>query len=347
MRVGDIGEFDLIGRLDAVLSVENERRVEGLRAHGLHIMRGIGDDAAAWRSEGGVRVLTTDTMVEGVHFDLAYTDWGDLGWKSIATNVSDVAAMGCVPTCAVVTLGLRPDLPVDGLEAMYEGMMRFADLCHPEIPGLVIVGGDVVKSPVFFVSVTLEGAASSDGTLMTRDAAQPGDIVCLTGSVGASGAGLRLLQGANAQCAVDPERAAYLRLAHSRPAPCVAAGISLATAGVRCAMDVSDGLLDDLNKLCRAAGVGARIRMQDIPVDRRLAAAFPDDCLQFALNGGEDYVILFTAPSAILDELKRHGGLTTHAIGEVVASEPCVDVLDDAGNPIDLEAGGWDHFRSE
>ena len=112
-----MGEFELIDRLAARIEGENARRIREVDGRGFRMLCAIGDDAAAWDAPAGGRALTTDTMVEGVHFRLDYTAWRDLGWKCLATNISDVAAMGCVPTYAIVTLGLRPDLPVEGLEA--------------------------------------------------------------------------------------------------------------------------------------------------------------------------------------------------------------------------------------
>ena len=124
MLVREIGEFDLIERLAAAIDESNRLRVEALDSQGFRVVRSIGDDAAVWQTPGGTRVFTTDTMVEGVHFDLSYTSWRELGWKALATNVSDIAAMGCMPSFATVTLGLRGDLPVDGLLEMYKGMME-------------------------------------------------------------------------------------------------------------------------------------------------------------------------------------------------------------------------------
>ena len=154
MLVRDLGEFGLIELLAETLVEEG---VEGPEFTGDDLQSphlGIGDDAAVWESKAGTRVLTTDTMVEGVHFSLDLTGWRDLGWKAMAVNLSDVAAMGCVPTCSVVTLGLRDDQQVEGLVEMYRGM---AEACRSH--GGRVVGGDIVGSPVLFVSVTMEGEA--------------------------------------------------------------------------------------------------------------------------------------------------------------------------------------------
>lgn len=348
MQISELGEFNLIDRIAAVISRPNARRIQALDARGFRILRAIGDDAAAWNAPAGARVITTDAMVEGVHFNLNYTDWRSLGWKCLAANISDVAAMGCVPTYAVVTLGLRPDLPVEGLEALYEGMMDVAARC-----GGAIVGGDVVKSPAFFITVALQGAAPApNAPILLRSTAAPGDLIAVTGHLGASAAGLRLLMSrASPQPAADPDTAAYLTRAHNLPMPRVNEGVSLAAAGVRCAMDISDGLMDDLEKLCRASEVSALLHADRIPVDRRLKSAFPHDWLNLAVAGGEDYELLFTAPPELMDKASSALPEAISIIGRVVerpgdADVPLVRLLDAQANPIDVTSGGWDHFRS-
>ncbi len=346
MLVRDLGEFELIDRLAAVIAAANEQRIAQVGERGFRMLRAIGDDAAAWQDPSGVRVLTTDTMVERVHFDLRYTNWRDLGWKCLATNISDVAAMGCVPTWATVTLGLRPDISIAGLEELYKGVMELTDEC-----GGAVVGGDIVKSPVFFISVALEGAAAegSQNRLLLRDKASPGDRIAVTGHLGSSGGGLRLLQSDMDAAAkqADAFASAHLRRIHNRPTPRVQAGISLAQQGVRCAMDISDGLVDDLRKLCSASSVQAIIRTPSIPVDARLKAAFPQDWLALALGGGEDYELLFTAPPEIMHKAMADTGVPLTVIGEIVAGEPGVTVVDAQGKPLNIASGGWDHFRAE
>ena len=340
MLVRDIGEFELIDALAAAIAASNQQAIQSLDERGFRMLRAIGDDAAAWRSPQGDCVFTADTMVEGVHFDLRYTGWRDLGWKALATNVSDVAAMGCAPSYATVTLGLRGDIPVDGLIELYEGMMELTEKC-----GGAVVGGDIVKSPVFFISIALQGVAPSSAhdALLLRDAAQPGDQIAVTGNLGSSAAGLKLLmEGADASGLASY---AFLQNAHNRPIPRVSEGEALARIGVRCAMDISDGLVDDLGKLCRASEVGARIYTSDIPADDRLKATFPASWLALALGGGEDYELLFTAPSEVMHSVKASLTTPVTVIGEIVEAGQGVSVLDGRGNPMQVNAGGWDHFR--
>ena len=330
MLVRDVGEFDLIEALSQALSSPT---VGG--AHGLRI--GIGDDAAAWSSPGGDTVLTTDTLVEGVHFDLTWTGWADLGWKALAVNLSDVAAMGCAPTYAVVTLGLRGDLPVDGLTAMYGGTAEAA-----RWSGCVVVGGDITASPVFFISVAMLGSRPSTGGLLTRTGAVPGQAVAVTGSLGSSAAGLRLLRG----CVPADRHMRRLIDAHLRPQPRLAEGRAMADASVSAAIDVSDGLVADLAKLCEASGVGAEIDASSVPVDPALSSAFQDDWLEMALGGGEDYELLFTAPAETVECVAGEVDAPVTVIGRTVDAAEGVRVFDASGAPMDLPHQGWDHLES-
>ena len=346
MYVKDVGEARLIEMLAEAVGPSNVSRVNRPDGLGFRLRLSIGDDAAAWDGPAGATVLTTDTMIEGVHFSLDRVRWTDLGWKSVAVNLSDVAAMGCAPLYSVIALGLRDDLPVDGLVEMYHGM---SEACRQH--GGAIVGGDVVRSPVFFVSVSMVGAAPPSGgdrllehPLLTRSSAAPGEKIAVTGSLGCSAGGLRmLLQGLTEN--FDEETSAHLVSAHNRPIPRVSEGKALARHGVGTAIDVSDGLVDDLRKLCKASGVGARVYSDRVPADEFLRRAYPDDWLSLALSGGEDYELLFTAPPEVLDEVAQLLDVPVSAIGEVVDGPPEVTVLDKKGRPIAVEHGGWDHFR--
>ena len=344
MRVGDVSELDLIEVLAKVIGGEKPLGDQEVGSPGFRLRLSIGDDAAAWDGPAGSRVLTTDTMVEGVHFDLGRIGWADLGWKSLAANLSDIAAMGCAPLYSVVTLGLRGDLPVKGLEEMYRGMLEACRSCGGEI-----VGGDIVRSPVFFVSVAVvgagpatEGGVLGQAPLLTRGAATPGDKIAVTGSLGCSGGGLRMMLQ---ELSFDRETSAHLANAHNRPVPRVVQGLLLVGQGVAAAIDVSDGLVDDLRKLCESSGVGAVVHSAQVPADDVLKRAYPDDWLSLALSGGEDYELLFTAPPQVMERVTSLLDVPVSAIGEVVAEPQVVTVLDQAGSPIRVERGGWDHFR--
>lgn len=296
---------------------------------------GIGDDAAVWEASGTAEALTTDTIVDGTHFTLTTTGWSDLGWKALATNLSDIAAMGAAPGVAVVTLGLPADTVVEDVEALYDGLLA----ASAEF-GARVAGGDVVASPTLFITVALSGTLAREPMLRSNAAA--GDLVAVTGALGASAAGLAVLQGAAHADGADVDA---LRAAHRRPWPRVAEGMALAAAGVRSAMDLTDGLLDDLGKLCAAADRAARVEAACVPVHSAALAAFPEASLAMALNGGEDYELLFTAPPRLMASLGGKLECGVHVIGEIIPGAPGeVALVDAKGDMMTPPRRGWDHF---
>lgn len=333
MRISELGEFGLI----ELVRQWTQPDQSATDAAPYRLTVANGDDAAAVTFPTGplTELYTTDTMVDGVHFTAATTPWRDLGWKAIASNISDVAAMGGQPGAALVTLGLPPDTPVTSVEELYAGMM---EICRKF--GARIIGGDMVRSPIAFITVALTGICS--GPPMVRTAARPGHLVAVTGPLGSSAGGLRrLLATADGESIDESE----LVQQHWRPVPHVAAGQALAAAGVRSAMDVSDGLAGDLAKLCAASGVSAEIHADKVPALSALKTAFPDDWLDLALYGGEDYVLLFTAPADIMDPAMTQLPPGGAVIGEVKAGEPgSVLMLDGQGSPRPRVGAGWDHF---
>lgn len=328
-EIGSVGEFGAIDRLTRLIRGDREPQ---LQDHGIPILVDAGDDTAAFESDADTYLFTTDAMVEGVHFTRETLSWEDVGWKVMAVNVSDVAAMGGEPRYAVVTLGLPAEFSVSDLEALYEGALSMA-----EEGEFAIVGGDMVKSPVVFVSVALVGRIRP--APMTRDVASPGDLVAVTGPLGSSAGGLALLQGE------EGTKNDALLEAHRRPKPHLNEGRILLDEGVSCAMDVSDGLTADLGKLCLASGVSARVYSHRLPMLEALSNNFHESCLEKALTGGEDYVLLFTAPKGKIKRvIYRIPGAAV--IGEIVDGEPGrVTVLDENGDDITPSRTGWDHYR--
>jgi thiamine-monophosphate kinase len=326
-----VGEFELIAALKRVLDEYSSPP---------DLLLGIGDDAAAVRTVDGAQVLTTDTMVDGVHFRRGEADWGDVGWKSAVSNLSDIASMGASPLHALVTLGVPPDITTDQMEQMYRGMAAaFAEF------GGGIVGGDIVSSPVFFITVALTGQATViDGkpALLRRDQARPGDLIGVTGRLGGSAGGLKALNEHTSSQDADK-----LKRYHFRPVPRIQQGRRLVEAQLSCAMDVSDGLVADLEKLCAASEVGAVLDTASILLPPELKALYPEEALNLALTGGEDYELLFTAPFDTMDRLlARHRGQFTY-IGRII-EEPRtgdrVSVLNSDGTPMKLARKGWDHL---
>ena len=328
--VGDIGETGVIDRIAAQVT---SWKLGPPAAPGFELLLGIGDDAAAWRIADGVEVSTTDTVIEGVHFTRDTTPWADLGWKAWAANVSDVAAMGGVPLTGIVTLGLPSDLPLNALDALCDGMLQAC--AHYRT---LLVGGDIVASRDVFVTIAMNGLCA--GEPLRRDTAQPGDAIAVTGPLGASLGGLRLLLSGSASA--GPAADALVR-AHRRPRPRVESGVALVAAGIRCAMDVSDGLVADLGKLCAASGAGAMVNGAGVPVAPELSEVFPGEALRMALDGGEDYQVLFAGPPvAVARAAVAIEGVAV--IGEITSGIG-VTVVDESGAPVDTAGLGWDHLR--
>ncbi|MCK4964297.1 MAG: thiamine-phosphate kinase, partial [Dehalococcoidia bacterium] len=276
MKVSELGEFGLIELLAKIAGQLKDKSV----------LIGIGDDAACWRTEACAQLATSDSLIQDVHFTLSTTTWRELGWKALAVNLSDIAAMGGFPQYALVSLGLPGDIEVASVAELYEGMAELARLFD-----VSIVGGDSVGAPVVILSLAVVGKAQTTQTVLTRSAAAPGDRIAVTGYLGASAAGLAMLKKG---LEFDKETAATLREAHLKPHPRIVEGQALARHGVKAAIDLSDGLVSDLNKLCKASGVGARLFTNQIPVHPVVRRSFGDDSIELALSGGEDYELLFT-----------------------------------------------------
>jgi thiamine-monophosphate kinase len=352
LTVAQIGEFGLIDRLGRVLMGAGH---DTLRPGATGDI-GIGDDAALWQPRPGFHeVLTTDALIEDVHFRHRTTSWRDLGWKALAQNVSDIAAMGASPTRAFVTLGLRPDTRVADVEDLYHGMASLALSVSEGGCALDIAGGDTVSSPVTVLSVTVLGELRGGG--LRRAAGRPGDLVAVTGSLGGSAGGLALLE--HGDSAVQHPDVADLVTLHRRPQPRVLEGLAIAEAGARCGMDLSDGLLGDAGKLAYASGLSARLELERLPLPRALVRRFGDAQARImALAGGEDFELLVAAPSSVIERasirLAEHGSdhdligrvVSLTVVGRLEEGPPGqVTVLDEHGHPIAPPRSSWDHFR--
>lgn len=333
-RVREIGEFGLISALQEALP-HPLRSTEA-------VPLGIGDDAAAWKpSPGTTSVITTDTLVEGNHFRLDWSDWRSVGFKMLAVNVSDIAGMGATPVLATVSLALTGDERVGDLREMYRGM---ADVASPH--GIVIAGGDIVRTEgpvVLGVTVIGEGRR-----LLRRDGARPGDRIIVSGMLGAAAAGLALLE--DHALRHQATTADLLVAAQLRPNPRVALGKVLAAHGATAAMDLSDGLLGDLPKLLAASDVAGRVDVRRVPVSPAVRALFPERWLEMALRGGEDYELLATVPAGALPsmiEAAAEVGATLTDIGEVLphaSDRSALMMIDTDGAERVVDVGAFDHF---
>jgi len=316
----DVTEEELLGAIRRALSDPADA-----------VVVGVGDDAAVVAPGTGELVLTTDALVEGTHFDLGWWSARDLGYKAIAVNVSDVAAMAASPRYALAALTLSDRVDASFVMELLGGMRECADE-H----ALWVIGGNLARGSEVAVTVTLVGEVAP-GRAIRRDGARPGDVVVVTGTLGAAAAGLRRASARGDW--TDDERAAIRRL--MRPIPRVGEAAILARAGATSMIDLSDGLGLDLSRVAEASGVGASIRSQDVPV---AAAASLDE----ALGGGEDYEILATLPSSAAAgraarEIAETFGVGLTEIGSIVEGAG-VRVTDARGSERPMADAGWDHF---
>ena len=330
------GEFDLIRRLNHLLEAESTADPD----RGPFI--GIGDDCAVVLRGGTASLLTVDAMVDGVHFKAGQIDWFDLGWKAMVSNQSDIAAMGGTPDHALVTIGVMEDLSASEIESVYKGMAAAMNEFGGEV-----VGGDTVRSAVFFISVALVGSAGLGETgeplLLRRDRARVGDIVAVTGPVGGSAGGLRALSEDR-----NSRDAEYLKNMQFRPRARVDTGRALVDNGFECGIDVSDGLLSDLTHICESSGVGAEVEIDKVPVPDQLKREYPEDWLDLALGGGEDYELVVVAPRQVFQRFDETGACELHEIGRITDQPPetqrPVSARAADGSAISVAKYGWDHF---
>jgi thiamine-monophosphate kinase len=337
-------EKELISRIETRLT----SRVGGM------LRLGIGDDAAILKMRPGWElVLTCDFLLEERHFLLnvggsSSLDLADaIGWKSLARATSDIAAMGGVPKCFLLSLALPRKLTGRWLDAFLGGMARAARRF-----GVVVAGGDTTVSEKVIVNVTVAGEVKT-GRAITRAGARPGDLICVSGRLGEAQLGLEamLRWGRQGQQRRGGLRGVMRRAIqkHRYPAPRLALGQFLAEERLVTAMiDTSDGLSTDLGHICEASGVGAWIFAEKIP-----AVAIPEalrrrgaDALELALQGGEDYELLFTVPRKAAKRLpSNHGGVPLTVIGEI-AREKKLSLIDRSGSVQTLIIRGWDPFRN-
>ncbi len=301
---------------------------------------GIGDDAAALKvSPGKLLLATTDCQVEDVHFLKSLISPGDLARKSVAVSVSDIGAMGGVPKFILASLGFSGNEDEGFLLELINGFKS----SEKEF-GVKLVGGNLSSSEKVFLDVTSLGEVEP-GKMVRRSGAMPGDAIYVSGTLGDSALGLRLLRDGKRS-----DEYATLIKRHTYPRPRLSLGRKLALSGVATSMiDVSDGLLLDLERITLQQGVGAVLQLNRIPVSREYSehvADYTDDFYEPALSGGEDYEILFTSPVARREEigaLSASLDILITEIGEVVP-DTAFAVLDSAGNEISINRRGFIHF---
>ena len=349
--IADIGEFGLIERISSIVSSSLESSPK--------LIEGIGDDCAVYElSSGTFQVVTTDLLIEDIHFDLLTTPVQHLGSKALSVSVSDICAMNARPCYALTSIALPPKTPVEFVETLYRGMNETALLYN-----MALAGGDTSSSKnSISISVMVAGEVEKNH-ITYRKGAEPGDLVCVTGSLGGSAAGLKVLM-----------REKSLMLEHIRngeqydrdlmnnlgeydkaisqhllpPARVdIVAFFEKHMIVPTSMIDISDGLASDIAHICKMSGVGAKIdesRIPILPQARLIADEFQDEALNFALSGGEDYQLLFTIKPDKFDTIASHPDISV--IGKINPENEGLLLKDIYGMNIDLlNIGGYSHFR--
>lgn len=340
MKLGELGEFGLISRIEAASS------------KGVGVATGIGDDAAVILLTPGMQLLTsTDMLLEDVHFRRPWHDPYRLGRKSLAVNISDLAAMGGIPRWALLCLAIPADIPLDFLDEFTRGFLAMADE-----QGVSLVGGDTSASVRgLVISVTIMGE-QFPSLILRRSGAMPNDDIWVTGTLGDAALGLQLLESGfdstqpHDRLLSGVEGREYLISRLLDPAPRVSAGLALAKAGLATAMiDISDGLLADFGHIAEQSGVGGSIRMDYLPLSppfRSLTPNLTADPFLLALSGGEDYELCFTSPQAnrekIADCMKKCG-IEATPVG-IVTGLPGVKAIKVDGTSYIPSIQGFNHF---
>lgn len=334
MKVSELGEFGLIRLIHTSIA----RYEIPEHAPWRDVLVGIGDDAAAWQSDDSIQLATTDTLVQDIHFDLRTIGWKELGWKALAVNLSDIAAMGGIPRYALLSLALPGELETEDISGFSNAMAQLAREF-----GVAIIGGNVAAAPNVVITVMVIGC-SKDKMILKRSTASPGERIAVTGYLGSSAAGLEMLRGRSVS---DRETGSILRQAHLKPMPKVREGQILIQEGVKAAIDVSDGLVADLDHICELSKVNAKIRMEQVPVHHVVRANFPN-YKELALCGGEDYQLLFTADEATIARVRLALDCPVTVIGDITQEKLAtrVTVVDSKGDVIPYRKGGWEHFKN-
>jgi thiamine-monophosphate kinase len=336
MSLKEIGEFGFIKKISRGCLIRPD-----------NIVKAIGDDAAAFRTEPEqLTLITTDLMVERIHFLREAISGFDLGYKSLAVNLSDIAAMGGTAREAFVSIAIPEDCHLDYLEAIYDGIKDLAVKYDVNV-----LGGDTTRSTVdLIINIVVQGIVKKE-ELLCRDAASAGDVIFSTGHLGDSKAGLHLLLN---RIATDTETLQALLKAHLLPEPHLREGRFLARQrGVHAAIDTSDGLTSDLAHIAEESRVGARLYSDKIPLSQNLkdfCSRFGFDPLEYALSGGEDYTLLGTVTpenadkiaTAFETEFKR----PLFAIGEIISGKQ-LELAYPSGEIKPLSPTGWDHFKAQ
>jgi len=336
-EIAQLGEFGLIEHIKDNFSLQNPSSIKG-----------IGDDAAVINIGKENLLVSSDMLIEGPHFDLGYVPLQHLGYKAVAVNVSDIAAMNGKPEQIVISLGLSNRFSLEAIDALYNGIKSACQNYNVDL-----VGGDTTSSPSgLVISITVIGRAEKDKTVL-RSKAKPNDIICVTGDLGAAFLGLQVLERekevfqSNPDMQPDIEKYEYLVGRQLKPEARMDIIYELAEKNIvpTSMIDISDGLASELFHLSKNSNVGIKIFEDKIPIDTmayETAIEFKIDPITAALNGGEDYELLFTINPSDFEKLKNHPDI--HFIGHTHDNANQNVMITKQGTVVPLKAQGWKHF---
>ncbi len=337
-EINQLGEFGLIDRISTNFNLTNSTSTKG-----------IGDDAAVIDAGEDFVLISTDMLVEGIHFDLSYMPIQHLGYKAVAVNVSDIAAMNGKAEQITVSIALSNRFSLEAIDALYAGIKNAC-----ESYGVDLVGGDTTASVSgLIISISVVGRVKKD-KVVYRSGAKPTDIICVTGDLGAAFMGLQILEREKEVFLTNPdmqpgiEQYEYLVGRQLKAEARTDIVFELEELGIQptSMIDVSDGLASELFHIGKNSNVGVRIFEDKIPIDSltfETAIEFKMDPVTCALNGGEDYELLFTISQADFEKVKNHADI--HFIGYVHEKKEQNILITKAGTPVPLRAQGWDHFK--
>ena len=335
----ELGEFALIDRLTQDFTPVHP-----------HVIKGIGDDAAVMRvGEGKVQVLSTDLLVEGVHFDLSYAPLRHLGYKSVVVNLSDILAMNAMAYGVTISLAVSNRFTVEALEEFYAGVRLACETYNVDL-----LGGDTSSSTRgMLISVSAIGMAREED-IVYRKGAQPNDLICVTGDLGAAYAGFLVLDREKAVFIdspdMQPDLSDYDYVIGRQLKPEIQGPIlqRLAKEGIKptSMMDISDGLGSELHHIAKQSQVGCQVFSNKLPIDVqtvKVAEEFEISPTTFAMNGGEDYELLMTLPLSAYQKISEIKEITI--VGKITEDPGQVQILLDSGEIAEVEAQGWQHFK--
>ena len=337
--VNTLGEFGLIDHITQNIALKNPST-----------KRGVGDDAAVIDNGDMQTVISTDMLVEGIHFDLVYTPLKHLGYKSVIVNLSDIYAMNAIPKQITVSIAFSNRFSVEAIDELYEGINLACKLYDVDL-----IGGDTTSSPKgLTISITAIGQAPAE-KIVYRDGAKPGDIICVTGDIGAAYLGLQILErekdvylaAPTAQPQLEDQKHSLMRFLKPEAQKETVEYFHNNDFKPTSMIDISDGLASELFHICKQSNVGAFIEENKLPIHpdtTQLALDFKIDPTTCALNGGEDYELLFTVDEKDLEKVRYMPNV--YLVGDIVEAKDGVSLHTNSGNIHPMKAQGWIHFDS-